>query len=240
MGSHRFSWTARDGLDTVAEPLTGLVADYGYDAAGRVSEVVYVNAGGVRVASRVLGYDAAGRVSSDVVRQGSAGAVSVSMGWGYNVDGSVATETVSVAGNAASGVWSYTNDRAGRLTGWGRAGQPAVSYTYDRAGNRTSVRTGTTTVAYTYDARNRLVGSPQGTHVWDAAGRLDRITNGASVVADYGFDGLGRLTSLTQGGASVGYTYDGLDRVAARNGTAFAYAGTGWDPVGDGTQRGSS
>jgi RHS repeat-associated protein len=33
------------------------------------------------------------------------------------------------------------------------------------------------------------------------------------------------------------YAYDGLDRVAARNSTPFAYAGVGWDPVADGTQR---
>ena len=48
---------------------------------------------------------------------------------------------------------------------------------------------------------------------------------------------VGGLTSFTQGSATVAYSYDALDRVAARNGTPFSYAGIGWDPVGDGTQR---
>jgi YD repeat-containing protein len=76
----------------------------------------------------------------------------------------------------AGGVTPATRgcDRAGRLTGWNRARLPAVTYAYD--------------------ARNRLVSS-QGTDGWGAAGRLDRVTDAAGVVADYGFDGLDRVAA---------------------------------------------
>ena len=33
----------------------------------------------------------------------------------------------------------------------------------------------------------------------------------------------------------VGYTYDGLDRIATRNAVSFAYSGLGVDPISDGT-----
>ena len=62
-------------------------------------------------------------------------------------------------------------------------------------------------------------------------GTLASLDTGAGVVT-YDFDSLGRLTDYN---SEVSYTYDGLDRVAARNGTSFVYEGGSLDPISDGT-----
>lgn len=53
-------------------------------------------------------------------------------------------------------------------------------------------------------------------------------TNGAN----YDFDNLGRLTTVTPtGGSQIDFTYDGLDRIATRNTDTFTYNGAAIDPT---------
>jgi len=87
---------------------------------------------------------------------------------------------------------------------------------------------------FTYDERNQLVISPAGVYTWGPRGTLASITGVDGVAVD--FDGLGRMTAVTPDGqATVGYTYDSLDRIAARDGTGFTHNGAELDHVGDGT-----
>ncbi len=67
--------------------------------------------------------------------------------------------------------------------------------TYDGRGNTTN----DTTKAYSYDAMNRLTGSP---------------TNGASAV----YDATGRLVQIAQGGATTRFLYDGTRLIAEYDG----------------------
>jgi YD repeat-containing protein len=117
---------------------------------------------------------------------------------------------------------------------------PDGAYTYDLLGRLTGATQGTESAAFTYDALGRkltetgLLGTMQS--LWDAAGRRTRLTwpdgtyvdydhlvtgetsavrqNGATsgigVLATYGYDGLGRRTSLTRGnGMATSYAYTG-------------------------------
>lgn len=105
-----------------------------------------------------------------------------------------------------------------------------MNYTYDAGGNRTQAGP----QVFTYDGRNQQLTGADGTNTWTARGTLAASTKN-TVVSNYVFDGLGRMT--TAGAAS--FTYDGLDRVhqrtAADNTNTFTYAGTrkrpdrGWD-----------
>jgi RHS repeat-associated protein len=91
---------------------------------------------------------------------------------------------------------------------------PSFTYTHDHNGNVTQ-RTDTTgnTTTYSYDRLNRLTGEAF------PGGR----TNG------YTYDANGNLASVTDGGGTVSYTYDGADRVKTI--TAPAPSGSGTETV---------
>jgi RHS repeat-associated protein len=76
--------------------------------------------------------------------------------------------------------------------------QRSIGYTYDVAGNRTSVTTGSGTVNYTFDERNRL----------------DRVLQGTDVLADYDYDAIGNLTRTQfKNGTEEIRQYDDLNRL---------------------------
>jgi RHS repeat-associated protein len=85
---------------------------------------------------------------------------------------------------------------------------------------------------FTFDERNRLITSPDGTHAYDARGTLESVTSPTGQVTTYTFDAAGRLSAFND---TVSYTYDALDRIATRDSSAFTYSGSSLDPVSDGT-----
>jgi RHS repeat-associated protein len=107
------------------------------------------------------------------------------------------------------------------------AGGDGDAYAWDGAGNRV----GAGAAAYAYDERNRLVSGPEGTYAWSARGTLESVTSAAGSET-FGHDALGRLVDYD---GTATYAWDGLDRLASRSGVPFSYAGTGIDPVSDGT-----
>jgi len=111
---------------------------------------------------------------------------------------------------------------------WTLAGE---LYTYDNAGNRLTAGTDT----FTYDNRNRLLTDPDGSYDWNPVGTLATYTPNSGPVETYTFDAAGRLTDITDGANTTDYTYDSLDRIAERDGAAFTYNGSQWDPTSDGT-----
>jgi RHS repeat-associated protein len=133
---------------------------------------------------------------------------------------------------------------------------PDTSFAYDLFGRLTGATQGTDSVSFTYDAFGRKLGETGllGTiqSQWDAAGRRVRMTwpdgtyvdydhlvtgetsavrqngatSGLNVLATYGYDDLGRRTSLVRGnGTTTGYAYAGpqLTRIA------HDLAGPGYD-----------
>jgi RHS repeat-associated protein len=122
---------------------------------------------------------------------------------------------------AATRVFAYTYDLAGRLTEVRQDGTPVASYTYDVNGNRLTIAGAGGTVSATYDARDRLVQHGETTYAYAPNGELSSRTAGGQTTT-YRYDGLGNLTSATlPDGTQIQYLLDGLGRRVGRkvNGT---------------------
>ena len=141
-------------------------------------------------------------------RPGS-GTIKQSSTYTYDADGNVATQVLNYPDvtNTAEGTYTYTYDRAGRLTRFNQASAATTTsdYRWDPANNRTAVVTNATVQAWTYDARNRIMTAPDGTYTWDPRGTLDKVVNGGgTTVVDATFDGFGRMTAMTTGSTNIG------------------------------------
>lgn len=220
-GIWSFAYTNRSELAQLIDPITGLTVDYVWNPDGTVHEADHGTAG-----VRAYGYDEAGRLHTDTWTVGTTTVYSAT--YTYYADGNIDTETITGTGTG-DGVWDYDYDEANRLTSWTHD-STTTAVTWDANGNRTSHGSD----AFSYDARNRLETSPAGTHTWTPRGTLDQIIGSGG--ADFDFDDLGRLTQTTPDSqAPISYTYDGLDRVAARNSVPFAYNAGAIDPVSIGS-----
>ncbi|MEM9202821.1 MAG: RHS repeat-associated core domain-containing protein, partial [Actinomycetota bacterium] len=212
------TWTPDGRLDTIVDPTTGVTTDYGYQQ-DRLTTVAY----GGQVGTRTYTYDEGGRLDGDVWVNPSGTVWSAD--YGYDRRGNVTSKTVMSPGHGGAGQWTYGYDEASRLTSWSHDGR-SHRVGWDANGNRVFHDSDVAV----YDARNRIVSSPDGTHVWEPRGTLDRVDGPAG--ADYTFDNLGRLVAVTGGaGGAVTIDYDGLDRIASRNSEAFGYNGGSIDPV---------
>ncbi|MEV6304302.1 RHS repeat-associated core domain-containing protein [Actinoplanes sp. NPDC051861] len=209
----------RGRLKTLTDGLTGTTQTLAYDAAGAVQSIDY---GGGR--ARAFTYDDYGQLATDTLRS-SANVVVTSIGYGYDRNGHVTRKTT--AGTAGAGENTYTYDFAGRLTSW-TGPEGTTGYGWDDSGNR--VRSGTRTA--TYDERNRLLSDGDYTYAYTARGTL-RSRTSSGLAEQYSFDAFDRLLSAGE----QSYVYDSLDRVTARNGVAFSYAGPGSDPVTYGSEK---
>ncbi len=156
----------------------------------------------------------------------------------YDADGNVTIRTLRDATSIA-----YTYDNLGRLTLKNLPGSELdVSYTYDLLGRPTGASTSAQTLSFTYDAlgRNLTQVGPLGTVTsqYDAAGRRTQLTypgsfyvtydylvtgqvtaikeSGSTTLASFGYDDLGRRTSLTRGnGVTTSYAFDGVSRLSS-------------------------
>ncbi|MCP4306804.1 MAG: hypothetical protein GY788_18400, partial [bacterium] len=177
-GTHSYTWTMRNELDRVDDPITGLELDYDWTEASEPKKITYDSTGLVRD----YDYDNRGLLESDTLTNGATSVAA--FGYLYDDDGNVEHKTVTLSGNSMSGTHDYTYDRGGRLTSWDAPGQTVVSYVWDNSGNRTTAGSDT----YTYDQRNRLLTGPDGTYTYDPRGTLNQIGT-----TTYDFDALGRL-----------------------------------------------
>ena len=141
------------------------------------------------------------------------------------------------------GTVNYTFDNASRRSTMTVVGQPQVVYTFDAANRLTGITQGANAVAIGYDAANRLqtVTWPNGvvgTYTLDNANQLTGIgfAKGSNVIGTlgYGYDLAGRRTSLTGTLASYvppmvapSMTYDGVNRLTGRLGSALTYDANG-------------
>ncbi|MBP2336565.1 RHS repeat-associated protein [Saccharothrix coeruleofusca] len=216
-GTASYGYT-RSRLSSITDGLTGTAQKFTYDQAGAVKAIDY---GAGRV--RSLGYDDVGRLASDTLTNAGKRTVA-SIGYGYNPDDTVASETT--AGLAGAGTTTYTYDHAARLTGV-TAGGATTTYEWDDAGNRAKAAGRTAT----YDERNRLLSDGTSTYAYSARGGLRSKTT-AEQTEQYSFDAFERMVSAN----GQTYGYDDLDRVATRGATRFTYAGLADEVVSDGVQ----
>ncbi|HEY1381426.1 MAG TPA: RHS repeat-associated core domain-containing protein, partial [Gemmataceae bacterium] len=176
--------------------------------------------------------------------------------YGYDRDGNRLYQE-DLVNSAMSEVYAY--DGLNQLTGFQRGtlnaskdgitGTPSrsQSWTTDAAGNFASVTTDGTGVSRTTNAQNEVtaVGSTSLAYdadgnttaddqghglVYDAWNRLVRVTDGATVLAEYGYDALSRRISETHGGVANILIVSAADQVLAEgDGTNSALYF--WDPT---------
>jgi RHS repeat-associated protein len=221
VGLSTYSWTLRDELSLLSDPLTGKTRRYSWNDAGELAGIDYDFVAPVDVPSAVRSftYDGAGRLSGDVLTDASS-LVQRSVLYGYDMNGNVSTETVA-GGVVGAGTFAYGYDWVDRLTSWSGPGVGGVSvaviYGWDGNGNRVSDAGGVSV----FDERNRVVSNSAGS-VWEWSPRGTLVSSMVGgVTTGYSFDGLGRMTGV----GGVTYGYDSLDRVGLRDGVSVFYSG---------------
>jgi len=117
-----------------------------------------------------------------------------------------------------------TYDLTGRplLVAYGGATGTGVAYSYDTAGRMKTEATFGKTLTYGYDAAGNLASLtwPDGLVVNYASNAMNLvqtvIESGVTTLASFGYDNLGRPTSLSRGnGTSTGYGFDTADRLTS-------------------------
>ena len=150
-----------------------------------------------------MGYDLLGRVTTMYLPGGGSNS---NISLGYDLFGRV----TSASNGNGQAPWTNSTtmayDALGRMvtetSNPGGIGPRATAYQYDASGNRTRI-----TWADGFFA----------SYEYRPDGLLQRIReNGGAVLAEYGYDALGRRTAIWRGnGTSSGYGYDGLSRLTS-------------------------
>lgn len=168
----------------------GELVDYAYDDLDRVRSMRLPN--GVNAG---YAYDAMSRVTG-LVWKDSTGSAIGTVGYAYDALGNIVSQTGSLASqllpNASSASVYDDNNRIVEFAG--------AALAYDQNGNLTSdgVRT----------------------YQWDARNQLTSIRVGATLVATFAYDALGRRVRKTEEGRITTYLYDGLNAVEEVHGDA--------------------
>jgi RHS repeat-associated protein len=226
-GTATFTYDNGGRLSTMADPLTSVTATHSYDGAGRLSGITH----GTGNATRTYTHDTLGRIATDVWLA-SGGATIASATYGYDTDDQLTLKTT--VGVVGAGANSYTYDGLGRLATWTNPAAQTTTYTYDAASNRTGVANSSGTRTTTFDQRNRPLsaaggGQPSQSWTWSPRGTMATDTLGG-VTTTYTFDAFERMVSVAAG-SIITYAYDGLDRLATRNGVSLGYADLTNTPV---------
>jgi len=215
---------------------SGRHIDYGFDAAGRVSEVRLTDNGQTKVLASAIRYQPFGGVAGYTNGAGAAlsrhfdsqGRIdSVTLGgdtWQLTLDAASRITALTDTGNAAASA-TYSYDTLDRLTG---AALPTATlgYGYDANGNRSQDTRGNVTNNYAIDpVSNRLLsatGTTSKTYRYDADGSLT-----GDGQRQFSYDSKGRLTRAILAATAVGYEVNALgQRVRKQNAdkdTVFHY-----------------
>ena len=234
-----------DGLNRLTSEQTpqGTIT-YHYDTAGRrhtmqvtgqpLVTYIYDDANRIKslsTPSEAIGYDYddANRRKSITLPNG------VQTQYGFDEANRLRTLTYVTGNNASLGNLVYTYDNADHIastTGsWASDALPSATasdYQYD-AGNRL---TAGNAIAPIYDPSGQMTQDGSGKiYTWNARHQLVQISQGASVIATFIYDAIGRRSSKTVGSATTQYLHDGMNPVAelVPNNTNFMLMGRGID-----------
>jgi len=224
-------------LDTVPYPTiiaANIAVKYSYDALGRVlsvkngatgayfaSSFTYLNdqLKGLQYGNGLIQnytYDAVSRMSNVTLRNG--GSTLLTLAYGYNATGTVASVTGVVNGATVNEQYRY--DPLQRITNSTVKSQGTTNtiwYTYDYTGNRLTQSINRTLTSYGYNnANNELTSSSapgtSSSYSYDNNGNVATRTSGA-VTWTYTWDGANHLLKVASNGAAQGsYAYDGMGR----------------------------
>lgn len=217
----RATYTSTGKIETVTDANDN-VTRQSYDGFDRLKTTTYPDSTYAQ-----LEYDSRGNVTSRVLRDG------LSIGYVYDNLNRLAKK--DLPGNDPDITYSY--DLPGRPTTISSSAQ-TLSFGYDALGRlRTQTGPGgTLTSDYIADRRTQLTW-PDGYYVnydYRATGEMTTIrekgaTSGLGVIASFGYDDLGRRTSLTRGnGVVTSYHYDDVD-VSQLSSQAVDIPGTAHD-----------
>ena len=243
--SFSYSYDSGERLAQLTYP-SGEVLTYSYDGAWRLASAA-TSLGGSYVSSahytaldqpadrglgngwaQTWGYSAPLARLSSLVIGPSGGAAAFNRSYGYDPVGNVAGITNTVA--LPNEVQTFGYDARDRLGNWtSSVGGVNQSYTYNAIGNLTS-KAG---VAYTYGPQAPLNGGPHAvlsagttSYTYDAVGNMTGSTG--SPGRSYSWNADNQPTSITSGGATEQYAYDGDgERLSRTHGalTTFYLAG---------------
>ena len=190
----------------------GLPIQVGVLTLTRAAQTGLVTATALAGSTDTTSYDSFGDASSYTASQGGTPIYSEQ----YATDSlgrlTIKTETTG----AATRVFSYTYDLAGRLSEVRQGGGLGASYTYDANSNRLSVSTPGGTITATYDAQDRLIQYGATTYTHTPNGERQRKTAGGQTTT-YRYDGPGNLTGVTlPNGTQIEYLLDGQGRRVGR------------------------
>ena len=208
---------------------------FAYDDAGRFLttsglDLVYDERGAIVACNGLtVTRDELGRIASITLAPGK------SITYAYNSRGLV-SEVMDWVGDTTS----LTYDGAGRMIGLARPNGVATQYTYDEDGRLMSTRAaysgGMSSIALVRDGRGHITSATRSVPLSPELGSETSAFgyNSAHQVAAYSYDGMGRLTaddartytwdlasrltSYTEDGKTVRFTYDGLGMRLSRTG----------------------
>jgi RHS repeat-associated protein len=113
---------------------------------------------------------------------------------------------------------SFAYDSADRLVAVNVNGAPFHAFTYDANGNRLSYTSSNGTVAYSYDAQDRLLSAGTTMYTYGSNGELRTKTVPGVGTTSYTYDALGNLiTVILPSGTRIDYVIDGQNRRIGRN-----------------------
>ena len=239
-----------NGQAASATDAEGNQTSYGYDGFDRLATTMYPStAKGAGISNgsdyEQLGYDAAGNMTSRRLRDGTTAT------FAYDALDRVTQYTPPPTTNDDTMV-TYGYDLLGRLTQASSVAGSQVAFTWDALGRKTNESNYYYSLASQYDLagrRTRLTWHDglYVSYLYDDAGNMTGVReNGTGYLANYGYDSLGRRTSLTRGNATAtSYGYDAVGRLASLShdlaGTAHDVAfGYGYNPAGQIVSRTSS
>jgi len=209
-----------NGLRKSLTPSGGTAIVYGYDNADRltqVSQAAGTGGGPIPATAQTvkLGYDSVGRQTSLTLPNG------IKVAYAYDNADQLTGISYAKADGTALGGLAYTYDAAGQRTALGgtlaQSGLPqAINQNQYDANNRLISRDG---VAYTYDQNGNLTSDGVRSYVWNARNQLVSLTGGGDSAA-YLYDGLGRRRQATINSVATATLYDGWNPVQLKNGAA--------------------
>jgi RHS repeat-associated protein len=196
---------------TLTYPNEHVVQTMTYDPLYRLTELTQQDGAGTILAQYAATYDPTGKRQS--LNETVAG-VTATTTWAYDAADRLVREQRAMDGIP---LWdrSFTYDRVGnRQTMQEAVAGIQTTYTYHPNGldQLATVQTtgpgGTTTQAYTYDARGNLTSDGTRSYQYDAADRLTAVTAGGSPVATYVYDAAGRRARQTVGTTTTTFLWD--------------------------------